>query len=188
MARGRMISKSLSTSEKYALLGEQGGELAEFCQLLYVLVLPHTDDFGRLQGDPFTIKHMCYPASPRRLDEFVSALTILADAKLLEWYEIRGKRYLQVANFEAHQQGLHKRTRSACPPPPSGTPGNPPELPAQEKRREAKGRELKTPRTPPTRGRRPRPGLQVAGFNCEHDPQCRTRGACIALTLGRKAG
>ena len=74
MARGRMISKSLSTSERFAALHESAGKLAEFCQSLYPLLLAHADDWGCQQGDPFTIKHAVFPTSPRRLPEFTTAL------------------------------------------------------------------------------------------------------------------
>jgi len=131
MARGRMISKSLSTSQKFAALVSIG-ELAEFTQLLYPFLVIHSDDFGRLQGDPFTVKHVCLPASPRSLEEFTAALTHLHNIDLIVWYEIGGKRYIQIENFDPHQLGLHKRTRSTFPRVP-GNSGNGAESPGQEK-------------------------------------------------------
>jgi hypothetical protein len=130
MARGRMISNSLSTSEKFAQLSAK--ELGEFCQALYPLIVAHSDDFGRLQGDPFTVKAKCYPASPRSLEQFKDALTHLDSVGLVVWYVVEGKRYLQIVNFERHQIGLHKRTRSMFPRVP-GITGNIEELPDQEK-------------------------------------------------------
>lgn len=121
MARGRMISKSLSTSEKFAALVDTAGPLAEFCQLLYPLIVPHTDDYGRLQGDPFTVKHVVHPSSTRTLAEFRSALQQLADVKLITWYVVDRKQYIQVEHFDRHQQGLHKRTSSIFPPPNGAT-------------------------------------------------------------------
>lgn len=115
MARGRMISKSLSTSEKYAALVPAGGALAEFCQALYPLLVVHTDDFGRLQGDPFTVKSLCYPTSPRSLAEFATGLETLQRVGLITWYDVRDKRFIQIMQFEHHQAGLHKRTASKFP-------------------------------------------------------------------------
>jgi hypothetical protein len=132
MARGRMISKSLSTSEKFAALTLVAGDLTEFSQLLYMLIVIHTDDFGRLQGDPFTVKHQCYPASCRSLDEFATALGYLQRVELITWYAVSGKHYIQVEKFDPHQLGLHKRTRSQFPRIP-GSSGNFPENPGQEK-------------------------------------------------------
>src|SRR5262245_35943674 len=107
MARGRMISKSLSTSEKFAALVDHGGPLGEFCQSLYPLLIPHSDDFGRLQGDPFTVKYVCHPSSPRSIHEFAGALEALHAVGLICWYTVEGKRYIQVQQFEPHQLGLH---------------------------------------------------------------------------------
>lgn len=141
-----MISKSLSTSEKFANLSLTKNGLAEFCQVLYVMLIPHTDDFGRLQGDVFTIKHQCFPASPRPPEDFSDALAALHNSELIIWYQVSGKQFLQITNFEPHQSGLHKRTKSHFPEIP-GISGNVREIPPQlkgreEKRTEGKGREL----------------------------------------------
>jgi hypothetical protein len=137
MARGRMLSKSLSTSQRFADLAKAGA-LCEFCQVLYPLIVSHADDFGRLQGDPFTVKHQCHPTSPRMIDQFAEALQWLHEVGLIVWYSVNygsggsGRKYIQIVNFEAHQQGLHKRTRSAFPRVPDSS-GDFPEFPDQLK-------------------------------------------------------
>lgn len=118
LARGRMISKSLSTSQRFAKLTDVAGKLAEFCQSLYPLLTAHSDDFGRLPGDPFTVKHVCHPTSPRRVHEFELALQHLDDVGLIRWYAVDGAHYVQIEKFYQHQTGLTKRTKSrfpACP-------------------------------------------------------------------------
>lgn len=198
MARGRMISKSLSTSEKFASLVTIAKELAEFCQVLYPLIVPHTDDFGRLQGDPFTVKHMCFPASPRSLQEFAAALAHLHTTGLIVWYTVAGKRYVQIENFDPHQLGLHKRTRSAFPRVP-GNSGNErehsatvPELPAQEKGTKGNRTQRNNPPTP-LRGGRRRGGASKVGRDdsrlCHHEPKCSSFTACRdrIVAEGRKA-
>jgi len=110
-----MLFKALSTSEKFAALGEVAGPLGEFCQMLYTLLIPHSDDFGRLQGDPFTVKYTCHPSSPRSIAEFATGLQALQEVGLIAWYAVEGKRYVQITQFETHQPGLHRRTRSAFP-------------------------------------------------------------------------
>ncbi len=142
MARGRMISKSLSTSEKFASLSDVAGALAEFCQTLYPLVVVHADDFGRLQGDAFTVKHTCFPTSPRTIAEFSDALANLHNVGLLRLYSVESKRYIQIENFDPHQQGLHKRTQSTFPEIP-GDSRKLPESIGNSGLREGKGRELK---------------------------------------------
>lgn len=152
-----MISKSLSTSEKFAGLVSSAPGLAEFCHALYPLIVTHTDDFGRLQGDPFTVKHQCYPASARSLDEFAAGLQAMHDIELLIWYPVGGKRYIQIVQFERHQQGLHKRTRSGFPRVP-GSSGNDEEIPGQ-----LKGRELKRTKGKGTKGKEKHGPQQNAG-------------------------
>ncbi len=137
-----MISKSLSTSEKFAALVTEAGPLAEFCQLIYPLIVAHADDFGRIQGDPFTIKMMCFPVSPRSVDEFSRALAHLHSVGLIQRYEVAAKRYIQIENFDPHQLGLHKRTKSVFPDIP-GDSGKFREIPGQEKGTEGKGTEGK---------------------------------------------
>jgi len=135
MARGRMLSKSLSTSQRFAALYGRAGELAEFCQSLFPLLVAHADDFGRLQGDVFTVMHQAHPSSPRTENEFSAALQALHDVRLVIWYEVGERRYLQIVDFERHQVGLHKRTKSHFPRVP-GKSRKFRELPSQLNRRE----------------------------------------------------
>lgn len=133
MARGRMISKTLSTSKKFATLHASAGPLAEFCQILFTLIVAHADDFGRLSGDTFTVKFAIVPASPRTEEEVGQALDLLRDAGLLRWDGAT----IQVENFDTHQSGLHKRTQSMFPE----IPGN--SLLTELNRTELKGMEEK---------------------------------------------
>lgn len=195
MARGRMISKSLSTSEKFAALIPVAGDLAEFCQALYPLLLIHTDDFGRLQGDPFTVKTLCFPASPRTLLEFAAALAHLHRSHLITTYVVLDKTYIQITDFDAHQMGLHKRTRSRFPRIP-GTSGNFPEFPVQEKRTKEKRTKEKYPPTPLKKGgpRLTRADVKHAKEvrakvfgRCPHEPHCANYDACVrAIALERR--
>lgn len=147
MARGRMVSKSLSTSMKFARLhavaGRRGGD---FAQSLYPLLIVHADDWGREAGDAFTVKHQVHPTSPHTVAEFEMALEALAKVGLIDRYTSpAGAILLAIVNFDAHQSGLHKRTPSRFPAPKtpvSELPGNSrtsrnfPEILGQEKRRE----------------------------------------------------
>src|SRR5262249_32467565 len=117
MARGRMISKSLSTSQRRAALYTACPKLAEFCQMLYVLLVVHADDFGRLAGDEFTVKHQVDPTSPRKLADFSTALSALHEVGLIQWYAVSAVKVIQIVKFEEHQSGLHRRTKSRLPEP-----------------------------------------------------------------------
>jgi hypothetical protein len=132
-----MIAKSLSTSQRYAQLHQVAGRRAEFCQALYPLLVAHADDFGRLAGDVFTVKHMVVPTSPRSEADVGHALEALQKVGLIDWYDGDGRKCIQIWNFDAHQAGLHKRTRSAFPEPS----GKLQEIPSELKRREQKGTE-----------------------------------------------
>jgi hypothetical protein len=105
-----MISRVLSTSKKFAAAGR--GEIGEFVQLVYTLLLPYADDFGRQEGDPFTVKHKVLPTSTRPESEFSAALARLRDAGLILWYDSDEGQVIEIVGFDEHQVGLHKRTNS----------------------------------------------------------------------------
>lgn len=160
-----MISKSLSTSRKYGRLTEVAGRRAEFCQALYPLLVAHADDFGRLAGDVYTVKHAIVPTSPRKEHDIASALAALHLVGLIEWYEVGEDKCIQITNFDAHQQGLHKRTRSMIPDPS----GKFPEIPTEEKGTEEKGTKQK--------------GTALrAVWKCQHIEQCSHRAMCKTKT------
>ena len=115
MARGRLISRTLGSSRRYADLLKRAGRLGEFCQVLYPLIVANTDDFGRLEGDAFTVKHVVLPSSPRPERDFDLALEGLTQVGLIDRYEVNGGIYLQVKQFDTHQPNLHKRTSSKFP-------------------------------------------------------------------------
>ncbi len=118
MARGRMISKSLSTSERRASLHQIAGRLAEFCQAIYPLLVAHADDWGRMPADPFHIKHAIDPTSPRRMEDFERALDCLTRARLIYVYQVGGRQFLEIERFAEHQAGITRRGESAFPEPP----------------------------------------------------------------------
>lgn len=115
MARGRLISKSLGSSRRYYRALLAGGKLGEFCQVLFPLIVANTDDFGRLEGDAFTVKNVVLPTSPRPERDFDQALDVLAEVGLVDRYTVNGDIYLQVNKFDQHQVNLHKRTESRFP-------------------------------------------------------------------------
>jgi len=100
-----------------ARLYEVAGQLAEFCQSLFPLLVAHSDDFGRMHGDPFTVRMVCMPISPRTVTDFSLALQAMDDVRLIRWYDADGETYIQVLKFEEHQPGLSKRTKSKHPEP-----------------------------------------------------------------------
>jgi hypothetical protein len=130
MARGRMVSKSLGSSRKYAALLTEAGKLGEFAQVLYPLLVVNADDFGRQSGDAFTVKHAVFPTSPRRESDFEIALRAMVAVGLIHWYLSNGEQVVSIVEFDRHQQNLSKRTKSRFPEF-QGTSVNFPEIPSQ---------------------------------------------------------
>lgn len=163
-----MLSKKISTSKKFAVVGSAAGE---FPQLLYTLLMPHCDDFGRQPGDAFTVKHEVFPTSPRSEDEFESALVALEVSGLIQRYAVDGQQVIQIVKFETHQQGLHKRTGSEFPEPPPtvpGSSGNPPEIPSELKRTEQKGTEQNGTAAAPRQRTQGRGAFEAGGLQRDH--------------------
>jgi hypothetical protein len=126
MARGRLVSRTLGSSRKFAALQQTAGRLAEFAQTLYPLLVANSDDYGRMAGDAFTVKHAVFPTSKRKEAEFRDALVAMHNACLIALYEAEGQLIIQIQQFDEHQPGLSKRTKSRFPELPvnfTGAPG-----------------------------------------------------------------
>ena len=111
MAERRMISKVISISEKV-------NSLSLFGRLLYTWMIPHADDFGRLPGSPAKVRALVVPMADETVKDVEEALADMHKKGLIIWYEVNGEKFIQITNFEKHQQGLHKRTKSKFPEPP----------------------------------------------------------------------
>lgn len=124
MADRRMIAKIISVSDKVNDLPDI------FDMLLFTWMIPHTDDFGRLPGSPSKVKGLIVPNLERvGKSDVKTALEHLQAAGLIQWYEVDGDSVIQIVNFEKHQTGLHKRTRSKFPDPPPDDSRRFPEVP-----------------------------------------------------------
>jgi DnaD/phage-associated family protein len=106
-----MVSKVISISEKV-------NNLSLFGRLLYTWMIPHTDDFGRMPGSPAKVRALVVPMGDETVKDVETALSDMSKRNLIHWYEVEGDRYIQIVNFDEHQQGLHKRTKSKFPDPP----------------------------------------------------------------------
>lgn len=139
MAEKRCISKSISISEKVNSLPDV------FDMLLFTWMITHTDDFGRLTGAPAKVKALVVPMLDKTVREVEQSLRKLHEENLIIWYEVNGEKVIQIVNFEKHQTGLHKRTKSKFPENPlnktelPGTSGNFREIPSEGKGREENG-------------------------------------------------
>lgn len=186
MARGRMISKSLSTSRRFVALHDRAGAGAEFAQVLYVLLTAHADDFGRMAGDAQSVKLLAVPGSPRNFREVQEALDHLNAVGLIECYAAEdGDKFIAINKFDEHQSGLHKRTASKFPEPP-GNSRKLPEIPAQLNGIEGKGTEGNG-REGSARPRIVSSGGAGAGMNPRDHLNCRGNGSrCARICVSEK--
>lgn len=113
MARGRIISRTLGSSRKFAWLG-RCPHVGEFGQALYPLLVVHADDYGREEGDAFTVKTRVFPASTRPEEDFEAALEAMVKVGLIERYQVKGSTVIQIVAFGPHQ-GLRARKSSVFP-------------------------------------------------------------------------
>jgi hypothetical protein len=111
MAEKRMLSKVISISEKVNTLPDI------FDMLLYTWLIPHTDDFGRMAGSPAKVKALVVPMLDRSIKDVEQSLGKLHNAGLVIWYEVNKEKFIQIDNFEKHQDGLKRRTVSKIPVP-----------------------------------------------------------------------
>ena len=115
MAKGRMLSKTVSTSQKLANLP------SDSARLLWTWLLPHLDREGRFYAEPSVVKGHAVPRLKNHTEITIAEdIQHLSDVGLIILYEVKGDRYLQYTQFDEHQIGLHKEREapSPCPPPP----------------------------------------------------------------------
>ena len=143
MARARLIASSLGTSEKFSALGEVAGELCDFAQALYPLLIVNSDDHGRMEGSPYTVKVRIFPISAHGEGDFERALSALDHVGLISRYRApSGKQLIEIVGFDDHQTGLNRRTTSAFPDSNGKFQNKSQELPVEQNRTEQNGTEL----------------------------------------------
>lgn len=114
MAKARMISRSISTSRKLARVDDRAA-------LLFTWIQPHTDDYGRMEGDAMTVRAKVCPMRPYTDDDVEASLEVLNKIGLILRYKVDGEQYVQVCGFEEHQTFKTDRPRkSEYPAPPEG--------------------------------------------------------------------
>lgn len=111
-----MISKSLSISDKFASLDALVGVRADFARTLYMLMITHADDHGRLPGDEGTVKRLVIPYSQAKLSQITQALTVLQEAGLIVWYQVDGQQVVEIVKFSDHQYLKGHESRASIYP------------------------------------------------------------------------
>lgn len=108
-----MLSKTISTSRKVNRLPDRAA-------LLYTWLIPHTDDFGHLEGDAISIKAKVAPMRPITEQEVEQDLELMVQNSLIQRYEVEGEKYIEILNFDSFQTFRSDRQKKADYPGPDG--------------------------------------------------------------------
>lgn len=103
-AKGRMINRCISTSRKLY-------EVDDRSALIYTWLIPHTDAFGRMEGEAIIVMGSVVPLRGYTPEQVEESLQALEQAKLIERYEVDGKQYLEIVGFEENQAFRTDRKR-----------------------------------------------------------------------------
>lgn len=115
MAEGRILSKRVTRSDKIAALS------SDTERMIYSWLIPYLDVEGRMEANSRLLKSDIAPLLDHITIEILEKiLTNLHNAELITVYEVKGKRYLQLIQFDEHQPNLRKdrEKKSLVPPPP----------------------------------------------------------------------
>jgi len=110
MARTRSVKPSL-------FLNEYLSELPYEARLLFIGLWTIADRRGRLEDRPKGIKGRLFPFDTLNVDELLQALADSPERFIIR-YSINGIPYIQITNFERHQNPHCKEIESEIPPPP----------------------------------------------------------------------
>ena len=107
-----MVSKSISTSKKLS-------KVSDFDALLFTWLIPHCDDYGRMEAEPNLVKGTVVPLRKDGEKDVEKGLKNLGKSGLILLYEIDTDKYLEIVHWEEHQTFRSDRPRiMKFPPPP----------------------------------------------------------------------
>jgi len=117
-SKGRMLRRDISKSKKIASLSERSA-------VLFFMLIPHLNSFGKMNGSPYFVKgevvpllkYFTIPIIEKCLDE-------ITDKTSLKWFEKDGLLFIHSTNWQEHQDLRGDRMGSDDMPDYSGsTPG-----------------------------------------------------------------
>lgn len=109
----RAIQDTVAASESLAAVSH-GAER------LYWRLLSESDSYGRLRGEPMKVRATCMPLLDVDENAIIKWLLELQDVKRIIHYEIEGRQYVQISDFDSNQptEFLRKRGKERYPAPP----------------------------------------------------------------------
>ena len=99
------------------LVSKKVGGLSDFQFRMWAYLIVYADDYGRAPADPELIKGQVYTRRKGVTEaQIKDGLTALANAGMIEIYEVDGDAYLCFPNWEDHQRIQAKRPKYPAPP------------------------------------------------------------------------
>ena len=103
IAKGRMIRVDISKSKKFASLSPNS-------QRLFVMIIPHINSFGKMEGQPAFIQGKCVPLlRDMTIKKIVKCLAEISEKTNMKWFEHEGLHYIHCLSWKEHQELREKR-------------------------------------------------------------------------------
>lgn len=109
----RMLSASISGSRKLS-------KVSHFEALLFTWLIPHCDEYGRTEAEPYLVFGNVVPHMGKSIKTVEKSLENLEKVGLILLYSVENDKFLEIINWDDHQNFRNDRPRVMhCPPPPS---------------------------------------------------------------------
>lgn len=92
----RLLNSKIWTNEKVGSLPFGG-------RLLFIALITHADDDGRLKGSPRYLKALCFPYDDIEIDDVSLWLNMLSALGLVQPYSVNGNVFLCLTGWNEHQ-------------------------------------------------------------------------------------
>jgi hypothetical protein len=128
MAQGRFLNKTISLSEKFALLPN------DTTRLIATWCIPHLDKNGVTYGDARKIRALVVPMLDMTTTQVNEAIAAMNDFGLIRLFNVKGEMWMHWPGFANNQtMSALARERTSFPEPPAELPPPPPpvEIPMQ---------------------------------------------------------
>lgn len=92
----------------------------DFTRVMWMLFIVALDSEGRGIDNPAWIRSRLFPyRTDVDLEEIENSMRWLAERRMINRYEVNGRRYFEIPNFKNYQPGIEKEARSVLPPNPN---------------------------------------------------------------------
>lgn len=101
MARRRFISNGIWTNPKFVSCSIPA-------RLLFIGLVSHADDEGRLGGHPVEVGLQVFPADRMKAEKVDGLLAELSEVELVLRYSVEGRQLLEIPKFQEHQDSRYR--------------------------------------------------------------------------------